>query len=52
MNFRSSQEAVRVDLSGVEHRELVDLRASGNRPRAMSLEVRLPPFGYALYLVR
>ena len=52
MNFRPSPEAVRVDLSGVEHRELVDLRASGSWPRAMSLEVRLPPFGYGFYLVR
>ena len=52
MNFRPSPESVRVDLSGVDHRELVDLRESGSRPPSMSLEVRLPPFGYALYLVR
>jgi hypothetical protein len=41
-----------VDLSGIDYRELVDLRASGSEPHAMSLEVSLPPFGYALYLVR
>ena len=52
MNFRPSPESVRVDLSGVDHRELVDLRESGSRPPSMSLEVRLPPFSYALYLVR
>jgi hypothetical protein len=52
MNFRPSAEAVRVDLSGIEHNELIDLRAAGSRPRAMSLDVRLPPFGYGFYLVR
>jgi Maltogenic Amylase, C-terminal domain len=52
MNFRPSGETVRVDLSGVDHRELVDLRTSVSKLHGQSLEVCLPPFGYALYLVR
>jgi hypothetical protein len=52
MNFRPSGETVRVDLSGVDHRELVDLRTSVSKLHGQSLEVSLPPFGYALYLVR
>jgi hypothetical protein len=41
MNFRPSGKTVRVDLSGLDQRELVDLRASASRPHALSLEVSL-----------
>ena len=52
MNFRPSAENVRVDTSGVACAEMVDLRTSSTQRCGQSLEMTLPPLGYALWAVR
>lgn len=51
MNFRPAEEAVQVDLSGVAATRLTDLRTQSTTDASMTLDVKLPADGYAVYLV-
>ena len=50
-NFQSSGQNVVVDMSGIATSELIELRNGTAYPRTISLDVKLPAYGYRLFQV-